>query len=188
MNRAGVSVSWPLALFGWGWLFVFVTSINEAEIIRLLASDEGGRRIEMMKIMGVGEVPSSASIMMTSWSHPIVFLLDFDLGDRPGLGRDRRGSGARHDGLNPVPPGSALGLSRVSGIRRDAGLAILPLALLAGASIAVHYNVLREPPTPWTLIPPAVNLAALGLPIYGYTLLASSIDSVRWRPRRSGRY
>ncbi len=63
--------SWSLgllamALFGWGWLFVYVTSINEAEIVRLLASDEGGRRIEMLKIMGVGEVPSSASIMMTS--------------------------------------------------------------------------------------------------------------------------
>ena len=28
---------------------------------------------------------------------------------------------------------------------------------------------------------PAVNLAALGLPIYGYTLLASALDYVRWR-------
>ncbi len=31
-----------------------------------------------------------------------------------------------------------------------------------------------------------MNLAALGLPIYGYTLLASSIDSVRWRPTSIG--
>ena len=48
--------------------------------------------------------------------------------------------------------------------------------------MAVRYNTLRVPPGPWLLIQPATNLAALGLPIYGYTLLASSIDHVRWRP------
>lgn len=31
------------------------------------------------------------------------------------------------------------------------------------------------------MLRPAVNLAALGLPIYGYTLLASALDHVRWR-------
>ena len=46
-----------VALFGWGWLFVYVTSINEAEIRRLLASDEGGGRIEMLKIMASGRYP-----------------------------------------------------------------------------------------------------------------------------------
>jgi ABC-2 type transport system permease protein len=34
----------------------------------------------------------------------------------------------------------------------------------------------------WSLLKPSINLAALGLPIYGYSLLASSSDSVRWRP------
>ncbi len=66
------------------------------------------------------------------------------------------------------------------------GLAVLSAAILAGASIAVRYNVLREPPTVSTLLWPALNLGALGLPIYGYTLLASSIDHVRWRPTTIG--
>ena len=33
----------------------------------------------------------------------------------------------------------------------------------------------------WAMFYPAINLAALGLPIYGYTLLASALDHVRWR-------
>ena len=36
-------------------------------------------------------------------------------------------------------------------------------------------------PAPWAMLRPAINLAALGLPIYGYTLLASALDHVRWR-------
>src|SRR4029077_14192112 len=59
-------------------------------------------------------------------------------------------------------------------------------ALFAGAAIALRYNFLREPPTAWTLLRPALNLAALGLPIYGYTLLASAMDHVRWRPTSIG--
>ena len=39
---------------------------------------------------------------------------------------------------------------------------------------------------PRRLVWPALNLAALGLPIYGYTLLASSLDHVRWRPTSIG--
>ena len=42
------------------------------------------------------------------------------------------------------------------------GLAILAAALFAGASIALHYNYLREPPTPSILFWPAVNLARPG--------------------------
>jgi ABC-2 type transport system permease protein len=175
-----------LAFFGWGWLWVFVTSLNEAEILRLLASDEGGGRLEMMKNLGIGDVPSSVSIMMTFWSHPIVFLLI-------SIWTIGRGSGAVAAEVErgtmdlilsrPVPRWVYL-TSQV--LVATAGLAILPLALLAGTAIAVRYNVLREPPTLGTLLPPAVNLAALGLPIYGYTLLASALDHVRWRPTSIG--
>ncbi len=66
------------------------------------------------------------------------------------------------------------------------GLAILAFSLFLGASIALHYNFLSEPPTPSALMRPAINLAVLGLPIYGYTLLASSLDHVRWRPTSIG--
>ena len=50
----GVSAA---SLFGLGWLFVFITSLNEAEILRLLNSDEGGGRIQWMRNMGVMEEP-----------------------------------------------------------------------------------------------------------------------------------
>ena len=59
-------------------------------------------------------------------------------------------------------------------------------ALAAGASTGVRYNFLRQPPAFSTLIRPALNLAALGLPIYGYTLLVSALDHVRWRPTMIG--
>jgi ABC-2 type transport system permease protein len=183
--------SWSLgllaaALFGWGWLWVYVTSLNEAEILRLLASDEGGGRMEMMRNLGVGEVPSSASIIMTFWSHPIVFLLisiwTIGRGSAAVAAEVERGT---MDLILSRPVSRWVYLTSQVFVA-TAGLAILPLALLAGASIAVRYNVLREPPTFWMLLPPAVNLAALGLPIYGYTLLASSIDHVRWRSTSIG--
>jgi ABC-2 type transport system permease protein len=174
------------ALFGWGWLWVYVTSLNEAEILRLLASDEGGGRMEMMRNMGLGDVPSSASIMMTFWSHPIVFLLISFW----AIGRGSAAVGAEVERgtmdlilSRPVARWVYL-TSHV--LVATIGLVILSLALLIGASIAVRYNILREPPTPGTFLPPAVNLGALGLPIYGYTLFFSSIDHVRWRPMSVG--
>jgi ABC-2 type transport system permease protein len=62
------------------------------------------------------------------------------------------------------------------------GLAVLAGALFAATLIAVRYNVLRQPPSATTLIWPTLNLAALGWAIYGYTLFASALDHVRWRP------
>ena len=57
---------------------------------------------------------------------------------------------------------------------------------MRGRRSLFSYNYLREPPTPSILLWPAVNLALLGLPIFGYTLLASSLDHARWRPTSIG--
>jgi hypothetical protein len=67
-------------------------------------------------------------------------------------------------------------------------LAILASGLLLGAAIAVRYNAFQDPLDPWKLVRPAINLACLGLPIYGYTLLASALDHVRWRPTSIGSF
>jgi ABC-2 type transport system permease protein len=177
---------WTLALsaavlFGLGWLFVWVTSLNEAEIVRRIGDESEQGRIQMLRMMGVTEEPSSLSLIMASWSHPFIFLLI-------SIWAIGRGSAAV---AAEVERGTLdLLLSRpisrwaylTSGVIVSlVGLALLAGALLAGASIAVHYNVLRERPANWAMLRPAINLAALGLPIYGYTLLASALDFARWR-------
>jgi ABC-2 type transport system permease protein len=173
------------ALFGLGWLFVYVTARTEAEVIRRLESgSEGGGRLEFMRLMGVQS--NSVSIMMTFWNHPLIMLLM----SMWAIGRGSAAVAAEIERgtmdlilSRPVARSTYLA-SQV--LFATVGLAILAAALLAGASVALHYNFLREPPTPSILIWPALNLGLLGLPIYGYTLLASSLDLVRWRPNSIG--
>jgi ABC-2 type transport system permease protein len=175
------------ALFGLGWLFVYVTSLNEAEILRLLESDsEGGGRIQWMRNLGVADRPTSVAIMMAFWNHPLIVLL-FSIW---AIGRGSAAVSAEIERgtldmimSRPVSRSTYLA-SQV--LVATVGLWILAAALLTGASIAVRYNVLKEPPTSQTLLKPALNLCALGLPIYGYTLLASALDHVRWRPTSIG--
>ena len=66
-----------LALFGLGWLFVYVTSRNESEIIKQLSSDSGdiGGRMQMFKALGIEGIPSSAELIMASWNHPFILIL-----------------------------------------------------------------------------------------------------------------
>src|ERR1700722_9265635 len=63
------------ALFGVGWLFVYVTSLNESEILRLLESGETRGRIQWLRNLGVAEQPSSVAIMVAFWNHPFILLL-----------------------------------------------------------------------------------------------------------------
>jgi ABC-2 type transport system permease protein len=174
------------ALFGLGWLFVYVTSLNEAEIVRLLESDEPGTRIQMLRSLGISDQPSSISLIMASWTHPFILLLvsmwSISRGSAAVAAEVERGT---MDLILSRPVARWVYLASqvlVSVI----GLAILGGALMAGTAIAMRHNVLREPPGQWALFRPACNLAALGLPIYGYTLLASAVDHVRWRPTSAG--
>jgi ABC-2 type transport system permease protein len=192
LRKQFVESRWTLALssavlFGLGWLFVYVTALNEARIVQSLQSDSDfGERIQWMKNLGVTEQPSSISLIMVSWNHPIIWLW-------VAMWAISRGSVAV---AAEVERGTMdLILSRP--VRRSvylatqvlfaiAGLAILGAALFAGSSIGVRYNALREPPSSGAMLPPALNLAALGLPVYGYTLLLSALDYVRWRPTSIG--
>src|SRR5262249_20206297 len=62
------------ALFGLGWLFVFVTSLNESEIRKMLGSEGGDNRFQWMRTMGMMEDTPSVSIMMAFWNHPFIIL------------------------------------------------------------------------------------------------------------------
>jgi ABC-2 type transport system permease protein len=177
-----------LALFGLGWLFVYVTSRNESEIIRQLGSDSGdlGGRMQLLRAMGIEGVPSSAELIMASWNHPFILILLSSWAISRGSGavaaEVERGT---MDLILSRPIPRWLYLTAHIWVA-CAGLAVLGLALMTGAAIAIRYNVLREPPTVTTLFRPALNLTALGFPIYGYTLLASAMDHVRRRPTLIG--
>jgi len=176
------------ALFGLGWLFVYGTSLFEAEIRHSLESDTEGVRIQFLRNLGVNEETSSLALMITSWSHPFILLL-------VSMWAIGRGSGAVAAEVErgtldlilsrPVARWAYLASQVIVAVL---GLAILASGLFLGAALAVRYNAFHQRPDPWKLIRPAVNLAALGLPIYGYTLLASSLDHVRWRPTSIGSF
>jgi ABC-2 type transport system permease protein len=176
------------ALFGLGWLFVFVTSRFEAEILKALGTntDTMEGRIEMMRSLGVMEDSASVSIMMTFWNHPFIVLTmaiwAISRGSIAVSGEIERGT---MDLIlsRPIARSSYLASHVLIGVL---GLCLLALALSVGAAVGLNFNHLRVPPSFSTLFRPALNLAALGLPVYGYTLLVSSLDQVRWRPTMIG--
>ena len=63
------------ALFALGWLFVFVTSLNETKILKALSSETEDTRFRWLRNMGLAEKPQSVSIMMSFWSHPFILLI-----------------------------------------------------------------------------------------------------------------
>ncbi len=171
-----------VALFGLGWLSVYVTSLRETRIVEALGSIGDDDRVEWLRRLGLAKEPSSAEITMAFWNHPIFIILIAIWGVSRGTAavaaEVERGT---MDLLlsRPVSRTAYLASQLVVAL---SGLVILAAAVALGSSWAVGHNVLRSPPTQGALIKPAMNLAALGLPIYGYTLLASSVDYVRWRP------
>jgi beta-exotoxin I transport system permease protein len=174
------------ALFALGWLFVFVTSLNETEILKVLSSETENNRFRWLRNMGLEEQPPSVSIMMSFWSHPLIISIIAMW----AIGRGSSAVGAEVERgtldlilSRPVSRTSYL-LTHV--LVAIFGLFFVALALAVGAGIGAHYNYLRVPIAFWTLVKPALNLAVLGLPIYGYTLLVSAVDHVRWRATMIG--
>jgi ABC-2 type transport system permease protein len=176
------------ALFGLGWLFVWVTSLREARIRHELASESGEFGAQILRNLGITEEFSSISLLVTSWNHPLIVLL-------LSMWAIGRGSGAVAAEIErgtldllisrPISRSAYLASQVIVAL---SGLAVLASGLLIGAAIALRYNAFHDPPDPWKLVRPAINLACLGLPIYGYTLLASALDSVRWRPTSIGSF
>ncbi len=170
------------ALFGLGWLSVYITSRNESQILKAIASGELGERLEWLRRLGIGKAPSSVELMMAFWNHPffvtLVAIWGISRGSAAVSAEIERGT---MDLLLSRPVSrTAYLLAQV--LVAVLGLCVLGAALAAGAILGVHYNTLRVPPGAWELIRVSANLAALALPIYGYTLLISTVDHVRWRP------
>jgi ABC-2 type transport system permease protein len=178
-----------LTLFALGWLFVYIVSVNETEIVKMLAqAPEAGRgRFRFMRSLGLDDEPASVTFIVAFWKRVPLFLLTVVLwsisrGSIAVAAEIERGT------LDlvlsrPVSRTAFLSSQVVYGCL---GLIVLGGSLAMGTWVASHYNVLRQPPTFWDLGKPALNLAMIGLPIFGYTLLASTIDHVRWRPNLVG--
>jgi ABC-2 type transport system permease protein len=179
-------------LFGLGWLFVYDVSIHQTEILKVLAQSpeeaKGARgRFQFLRKLGLDEHTQSVTFIMPAWKMPPLFILTI------ALWSISRGSIAvaaeiEHGTLDlvlsrPVSRFNYLTSQVACGLF---GLFFLAAALVAGTWIATRYNVLHEPPTLRQLWKPAANLAFLGLPIFGYTLLASAIDHARRRPNLIG--
>ncbi|HEX8201995.1 MAG TPA: ABC transporter permease subunit, partial [Isosphaeraceae bacterium] len=172
-----------VALFGLSWLFVYATARIEARMQQAGDARSALRRAAFLRGIG-GEAMdfSSPAIEVAFWNHPFIPLI-------LAVWAVSRGSAAVAGELErgqldlvlsrPVSRASYLGAHVVSAL---IGLAVLSGALIAGNRSSSLYNTVHSPPGVLLLARPALNYAALGLAIYGYSVLLSALDSVRWRP------
>lgn len=179
---------WPLFLSSsllafLGWLLVYVASRQETRIRQSLADGKG---FNWVRQMGLQADPPSVEIMMAFWNHPFIILLVAMF----AIGRGANAVGAEIERgtldmvmSRPVSRGAYMGAQVLTAAL---GLLAIAASLAAGAYAATFYNVLKTPPTFGLLFQPAANLAALAFPMYGYTLLFSSMDIVRWRAATAG--
>ena len=169
IRKSWLDVRWMLLMiagtaFGLCWLFVFFT-----------------RKIETRPRFP-GNVPT-IEIEMRFWENVPLFLLMI------AIWAIARGSAAVAGEIEkgtidlilsrPVPRPEYLASQFLVGVL---GLVLIVAAMVAGNLTGAHYNPLKSPPALLTLAKPALNLAAYGWAIYGYTFLLSSLDLVRWRP------
>jgi ABC-2 type transport system permease protein len=171
-----------LALFGLSWLFVYIAGRIERDMRRVSESAQGVRAMRMLRGMG-GEAMdfSTAAIEMTLWNHPMIVLTiclwAVGRGSLAVGGELERGS----MDLTLSRPVSRTAYMMSQVFVTLLGLVGLGVALIAGNLVGSRFNTLSNPPGMLVLIRPAANLVALGTAIYGYTLLVSALDVVRWR-------
>lgn len=169
-----------LALFGLSWLFVHVAHRIET---RIRETAGGGGPMRMLRGMGGPAMDfSTAAIEMAFWNHPFILLMF-------SAWAIARGSGAVAGELErgtmdlvmsrPVSRSSFLGSQVIVGVF---GLVLMVGAMIFGNFMGSRYNTLESPPSLWSLCKPGLNLLAFGWAIYGYTLVLSAGDIVRWRP------
>ena len=172
-----------LALFWLSWLFVFVAARTEETIREQVGENDPARTMRFMRGMGGTSMDfSTGAIEMAFWNHPMIILMfcvwAISRGTSAVAGEIERGT---LDMILSRP------ITRTTFLVTQAswailGLAVLGAALIAGNQLAHLRFVLNDPPGLRVILRPAVNLAAIGLAVYGYTLLLGSIDIVRWRP------
>ncbi|HEV3163213.1 MAG TPA: permease [Isosphaeraceae bacterium] len=172
-------------LFGLGWLGVFMTVKIEA---RMRDRDPAGglRRMAFRNFGGSAMDFSSTAIEVMLWNHPFIMLplIVWAIARASGAPAGEVAKGTADLTLSrPVSRASYLGAQVVVS---TLGLAVLAGALLLGNRVGSQFNTVETPPNWVSLARTAGNLAALGVAIYGFTLIFSAVDSVQWRPSLIG--
>ena len=194
------------ALFGLSYLFVKAASGFEARVkaaglalgIDLAAGPPGipgpggpggpggrgpGGQMRMLRAMGGSAMDfSSAAIEVTYWTFPVISPLfaawAIARGSAAVAGEIEKGT---MDLVMSRPVGrSTFLMAQVASA--TFGLLLMAAMMVAGNLVAARYYPVETPPSAWLLGKPALNLFALGWAVYGYSLLLSTYDHVRWRP------
>ena len=181
-----------LALFGLAWLFLFLTSRFEvqrrASAFNPFASRRGAGFGMMAKAIGGPAVSEadSGSIALAFWKHPFFLLLlalwPISRGSAAVAGEIERGS------LDlflsrPISRTAYLWAQVASALL---GMTILAAAMAVGVLAAARVYPLEAPPGILAMAGPIANVVAVGMVVFGATLLASSRDVVRWRATLAG--
>lgn len=177
-----------LALFALSWTTVYVTARIERRFQAANSEPrDQARRAGFLRGMGGSAMDfSTAAIEMAWWNHPFIVLV-------VAVWAVARGSGAVAADLErgtmdlvlsrPIPRWAYLA-AQVS--LAGYGLIVLSAAMVLGNMTGTQFNRVSGPPGALVLSRPALNLACLGLAIYGITFLFSTLDRVRWRPNMIG--
>ena len=171
-----------LPLFGLGWLLAFSTARTLADPVR----QERLRRFAEARGESGLDLPSVVQQELFLWMLPPVMLplliWAIGRGSLSVAGELERGT---------------LDLTLSRPIRRTTYLmtqvvvGLVGLALIAGGLVAGHVvgNIVHKVPGAPSVevwFRPWANFVALGFAIFGYTLLASSVEVVRWRAMTFG--
>lgn len=171
------------ALFGISWLGVWGTARFESRLRQADPERDFFRNRQMIQRFG-GEAMdfSSGALEMVGWSHPFVILT-------VGLWAVARGSlavaGELERGsldLTMSRPVSRFAFYGSHVLSAALGLLVLAGAMVGGNLASSAYNPVEAPPRAVALIRASAELWGLGFAVFGYALLLSALDVVRWRP------
>lgn len=175
------------AMFLLGWLGVYQTKSFQ---ILMAEAKDGMTRVRgagMMRFFGGPSYDDSTLAMeIARWNFPLIPLLilcwAIARGSAAVAGEIERGS--LDIVLSRPVSRSAFLMAQV--VAALLGLALLVGILLAGNQLANHWYALEDPPGLVGVLRPCLNLFALGVSVFGYTVVVSSCDVVRWRANLLG--
>ncbi len=192
LRKGLLDVRWMLgiiavSLFGLCWWFAHFAHRAESRLRQIAGGAPGRGPAAMLRGMGGAAMDySTAAIEMAFWNIPVVPLIlatwAISRGSAAVAGEIEKGT---IDLILARPVGRSMYLgSQV--LLAVLGLAVIAGSMMAGNLVGAYFNSLEHPLTALALTRPTLNLAAFGWSIFGYTLMISAADSIRWRATMAG--